>query len=101
MVGNHDRIVHHDTEDHDETGDGDLVQGDTHGVHDAEGAAQGHRYGKRRDEGDPQGEKDYGDDNHRNDGQQELMAQMRNPLFDDPRLVGDQVQLHVRREERH
>ena len=77
VVGNHDGVVHHDAEDHDEPCDGDLMQGNPDRVHDPEGAAQGHRYGQSCDEGDPQGKKYDGDDDHRNDRQQKFVAQRR------------------------
>ena len=95
VVGYDYGVVHHDPEDHDERGDGNLMQGYPHRVHDSEGAAQRYRYGKSRDESDPQGKEYDGNQNHRNDGQQEFVAEIRNPLLDDLRLVGDQVKLNV------
>src|SRR6185369_6495299 len=95
VVGDHDGVVYHDPENHDERCDGYLVQRNPHRVHDGEGAAQGHRYGQGGDESDPQGQEYYGDDNHGNDSQQEFVAQIRDPLLDHPRLVGDQVQFDV------
>ena len=98
VVGYDDGVVNHDSEDHDERGDGDLMQGYPHHIHDSEGAAQRYRYGKSRDERDPQGKEYDGDQNDRNNSQQELVTQMRNPLLDDLRLVGDRGRVERRGE---
>ena len=99
VVGDDDGVVHHDPQDHDQRRDGDLVQCDPQRVHHAERPAQGHRYGQGRDEGDAERKKEERDQDDGADGQQELVAQIRDPLLDDLRLVGDEVDLHVRRKE--
>ena len=56
------------------------MQSNAEGVHDGEGSAQGDRYGEGGDDRDPQRQEQDGDNHHGDDGQQELVTEVRNPL---------------------
>ena len=75
VVGNDDGIIHDNPEDHDQCGDGHLMQRDPDGVHGPQGCAERYRDGKCRDHGDPDGQQENRDEDDRGDGQHEFMAQ--------------------------
>ena len=76
----------------------DLVQSDPDGVHYPEGSEERYGNGKRRDQRHPEGQEEYRDKHHRGDGQHELVTQVRYPLLHDFRLIGDEIDLDVRRQ---
>ena len=75
------------------------MQRDADGVHCPEGHADRYWNGERRDHGHPDGQQYYRDENNRCDGQHEFMAQMRDALLYDLRLIGDEVDLDIRRQQ--
>src|SRR5208283_2908040 len=99
IVYNDNDIVHDDPEDHDERRDGDLMQRDADGVHCPESYEDAYWNGERRDHCNPDGQQDYRDEYNSGYGQHEFMAQMRDAFLDDLRLIGDEIDPDIRRQQ--
>ena len=75
------------------------MQRDAYGVHCPEGYEDAYWNGERRDHGHPDGQQYYRDEHNRCYGDHEFMAQMRYAFLDDLRLIGDEIDPDIRRQQ--
>ena len=99
VIGNDNGVIHDDPEDHNERRDRNLMQRDPDCVHHPEGDAERYGNGESRDRGDPDGQQNNRDEHHRCDGEQEFMAKMRHAFLNDLRLIGDEIDPDIRRQQ--
>ena len=68
-------------------------------VHRPQGYAERYGNGECRDHRHPDGQQYYRNENNRCYGQHEFMAEMRYSLLDDLRLIGDEIDPDIRRQQ--
>ena len=100
VVRDDDGVVHHNAEHYNQGRDRNLVQLNANRVQNAERGADSHRNGHRRNHGDAKRQQNDGHQNDRANGEQKLAPQVGHALLHHGRLVGHQVEMDVRRQNR-
>ena len=99
VVHDDDGIVHDDSQDDDECCNRYLVQGNAEGVHDPHRGEERHRDGQGRNQGNADRQKDNRHQDDSPDGQHEFMAELGDALPDHGRLIRDNIDIDVGRQQ--
>ena len=100
VVRDHDGVVHHHPQHHDQRGDRHLVQFDAESVQQAEGRRNGHWNRHGGNQRDAERQQHHGHQDHRGDGDAELADEVLYAVGDDRGLVGDEIDLQIGRQQR-
>ena len=96
VIRDHDGVVHHHPQHHDQRGDRHLVQFDAESVQQPEVVAIGNRNRHRGNQRHTERQQQHRHQDHRGDGDPELADKVFTRLRDHRGLVGNEIDLQVR-----